>query len=425
MRVPVPYGKGSLDLDLPAGATVIEPRTPGALADGRAALREALQGPMASPPLRGLVSPSDRVVIVTSDITRPLPAHIIIPAILEELPHVPRGNFTVLIGTGSHRACTAGEMAAMLGNQVCRNLRRVNHDAFDPACLAPAGTLGDGTTVMLNREYLEADVRITLGFIEPHFFAGFSGGPKAIMPGIAGIDTIRRFHRPEMIDHPLATWGVLEGNPVQGMAAEAALLAPPDFSVNVTLGGGREITGVFCGGMIAAHRAGAEFAAAHSIVCCPEPFDVVVTSNSGYPLDQSLYQTVKGICAAASIVKPGGDILCVARCDDGIPAHGDFAAILAMRDTPGELLAMIRDPKFSRMDQWQVQKLAAVLARARVHLKSGLPDGAVRAAHLIPVHDAGEALASITRHQPGASVALLRYGPMSIPRCDTITGGLL
>ncbi|MBN1533257.1 MAG: nickel-dependent lactate racemase [Spirochaetes bacterium] len=425
MKVSVPYGRGFLELDLPPGATVIEPRSPAPLSDERAALRAALRAPLESPPLRELVGSSDRVVIVTSDITRPLPAGRIIPAILEEVPQLSRENATVLVGTGSHRACTEGELAAMLGRELCRGLRCVNHDAFRPGALAAAGTLGDGTVVTLNREYLEADIRITLGFIEPHFFAGFSGGPKAVMPGIAGIDTIRRFHRPEMIDHPMADWGVLEENPVQAMAAASARLAPPDFSVNVTLDGGGRITGVFCGDVIASHRQGAAFAAAHSIYRCAAPFDAVVTSNSGYPLDQSLYQSVKGICAAASIVRDGGDVICIARCDDGIPAHGDFADLLAMRDTPEALLAMIREPHFSRMDQWQVQKLASVLVRARVHLTSGLPDEAVRAAHLVPADDPGETLASIMRHQPGASVALLRYGPMSIPRCDIINGGLL
>ncbi len=425
MNVALPYGTASIDIELPDGSVVIEPVHVEGLADERAAALRSFREPLGTPPLRETVSRNDRVVIVISDITRPLPSRRILPWILEDLDHVPRGNITVLIGCGTHRACTSAEMAALLGDEIYRAVNCLNHDAFAPAGLVSAGVLGNGAEVLLNRAYAEADARVTIGFIEPHFFAGFSGGPKAVMPGIAGIGTIMRFHSAAMIGHPRAVWGVLDGNPVYEMAKESALLAKPDFSVNVTLNRRHEITGFYSGDVIMAHRAGTGAVGPLSLFECREPFDIVITSNSGYPLDQNLYQTVKGISAAASIVKEKGSVICVSRCADGIPDHGDFFEILGMGPSPRELLELIQDPNFSRMDQWQVQKLAAALLRADVYLHSGLPDETVRRAHCVPCHDPGDTLSSILKNKPGATIAVLREGPLVVPRCNLIHGGFL
>ncbi len=423
MNVSLPYGTASIDIEVPEETVVIEPAFVPGLTDEKAAALRSFRRPTGTRPLRDIVSRDDRVVIVVSDITRPLPSGKIVPWLLEELPHVPRGNFTVLIGCGTHRACTDSEMSSLLGDEIYGTVRCVNHDAFDSAGLAAVGTLGDGTEVLLNRMYAEADIRITTGFIEPHFFAGFSGGPKAVMPGIAGIRTIMRFHDASMIGHGAAAWGVLEGNPVYEMARDGALLMKPDFSVNVTLNRNHEITGFYCGDIIASHREGAAAAASRSMFRCEEPFDIVITSNGGYPLDQNLYQTVKGICAAASIVAEKGVLICASRCSDGVPDHGEFYDILGMKPSPRELLALIHEPGFSRVDQWQVQKLAASLLRADVHLYSGLPGKTVRRAHCVPCRDIGETLAFLLKKNPGARIAVLREGPMTVPYCDQIKGG--
>ncbi len=415
MQVSLPYGAGTVECEVPGGATVIEPVFAEGLADERGSALRSFARPIGTPPLKEIVSRTDRVVIVTSDVTRPLPSDRIIPWILEELEHVPRDNFTVLVGGGTHRPCSDAELDVLLGPQIRGTVRCVNHDAFDPLSLVPAGRLGDGTAVWLNRMYTGADRRITLGFIEPHFFAGFSGGPKAVMPGIAGMETIMRFHDAGMIGHPLSTWGVLDGNPVHEMAKQAALLVKPDFSVNVTLNGRHEITGFYCGEVVAAHRKGCEAVATGALFGCKEPFDIVVTSNAGHPLDQNLYQSVKGICAAASIVREGGSIICASRCADGVPDHGEFFTILCMKDSPAELLDLVLDPGFSMMDRWQVQKFASVLVRARVYLYSGLPAETVRRAHCIPCGDIGETLSMLMNETPGARVAVLREGPMTVP----------
>jgi len=423
MKVNLPYGEASIDIEVPDGSVVIEPVFVPGLADEKASALHALRRPAGTRPLRDIVSRSDRVVIVVSDITRPFPGRKILPWILEELAHVPWGNFTVLVGCGTHRACTDSELFLMLGEDIYKSVRCVNHDAFDSGGLVSVGRLGDGAEVLLNRIYAEADIRITTGFIEPHFFAGFSGGPKAVMPGIAGIRTIMRFHDASMIGHAAASWGRLEGNPVYEMARDAALMKKPDFSVNVTLNRNREITGFYCGDIIASHREGAASAGSQSMFRCAEPFDIVITSNGGYPLDQNLYQTVKGIAAAASITAENGAVICASRCSDGVPDHGGFYEILGMKPSPQELLELIHEPGFSRMDQWQVQKLAASLVRADVYLYSGLPVETVRRAHCIPCHDIEGTLSFLLKNKPGSRIAVLREGPMVIPHCNKINGG--
>jgi lactate racemase len=425
MNVALPYGTASIDIEVPDGSVVIEPFHVKGLADERAAALDSFREPLGAPPLREAVPGDGRVVIVISDITRPLPSRRILPWVLEELGHVPRGNITVLAGCGTHRACTSAELAALAGDEIYRTVRCLNHDAFDPAGLASIGALGDGTEVLLNRAYAEAEARVTIGFIEPHFFAGFSGGPKAVMPGIAGIGTIMRFHAAAMIGHPRASWGIMDGNPVYEMAKESALLLKPDFSINVTLNRHHEITGFYSGDIITAHRAGTDAAYQLSMFACGEPFDIVITSNGGYPLDQNLYQTAKGICAAASVVKEKGTIICASRCADGVPDHGDFFEILGMRPGPRELLELIQDPGFSRMDQWQVQKLAGALRRADVYLYSGLPDDTVRRAHCVPCHDVVDTLSLLLKKRPDARIAVLREGPLAVPQCNSNSGGFL
>lgn len=415
MRVSFPYYTGFHELELPTGAVIIEPRAVEALADERASFLTAVREPIGAGPLGKSISSGERVVIVTSDNTRPLPNAKLVPWIIEELRHVPLENITVLIGTGSHRACSAAEIREMFGNEVSRKLRIVNHDAFDTGGLGRAGVTDRGEEIFLNRVYLEADKRITVGFIEPHFFAGFSGGPKAVMPGIAGIDAIMRFHSAPVIDDPRATWGLLHDNPVYEMASRAACLVKPDFSIQVTLGPDHGITGFFCGDVLEAHRAGAGFAMESSMCACGTAFDIVITSNSGHPLDRNFYQTVKGICAAGEIVAGGGRILCLSHCGEGIPDSSEFHEILKLQRTPGGLLDMIRDPSFARPEAWQVQKLAAVLSRAEVHLFSTLQREKAADTHCIQCTDPGALLDRFFERKPDARVAALRYGPLSIP----------
>ncbi len=415
-RVEILYGKGRLAVDLPAAdITVIEPACLPGLPDEHAAFLDAVRRPLLTNPLAGLIEPGETLAVVTTDGTRPVPNLKLIPWILDELGVKPRET-VVITGTGSHRGNTPEELLAMFGERVMTECRVINHDSFDPEGLVSVGVTPRGNDIRFCRDYVEADKKIILGFIEPHFFAGFSGGPKALLPGIAGIDSILSFHDSYMIGHPKATWGVLEDNPLQLETRAACRMCPPDFMVNVTLNGDKEITGVYAGDWLEGHRAGAAFVKEHATVGFDEPFDVVITSNSGFPLDQNLYQTVKGMSAAYQIVKEGGTIIAVSECSDGIPSHGKFFEILRSRPNPKDMLDMIEEPGYRVFDQWEAQKMAIVQMRADVQIYSTLDPDLVRSLHLTPVSDVAEAVEGLLeKYGRDARIAVLPQGPLTIP----------
>ncbi len=423
-RVRLDYGTEGLAIDIPSqNVTVLAPSYPPGLPDEGGAFRAAVRAPIQSPPLRDLIRSADRVAIVIPDITRPCPSGRLLQWTLGELAHVPDNNFVVVNGTGSHRVNTSEELLSMVGPEAMARIRIVNHTAHDPARVAPAGRTADGHIVSLNTEYLEGDKRIVIGFIEPHFMAGFSGGYKAVFPGVADIDSIMHYHRADVIGDPRSTWGRLEDNPTQDQIRFNGSLAPVDFCINVTLNRKREITGFFCGDVMAAHRAGCAFAKQTAMVPCADAFPIVVTTNSGYPLDQSLYQAVKGMSAAAQVVADGGLILTAARCNDGFPEHGNFRHLLFEHSSPGGILETIMMPGFSMFDQWEAQLLAIILLKARVGLYSEIPADEVRRAHLEPVQDiAARIRQELARIGSDAQIAVLPEGPMTIPylRHDTI-----
>jgi lactate racemase len=413
MKVHLQYGRDGIDVEIPSPRVrVIEPTFVPGLTDEARAFAAAVRTPIGGKPLRECVAAHERVAIVIPDVTRPLPTARLLPWVLAELAHVPAQNVFVINGTGSHRANTSDELRAMVGAAVLTHYRVVNHDAHDPATLAPVGHTIDGHPVAMARDYVEADRRIVLGFIEPHFMAGFSGGYKGIFPAVADIAAIMHYHRAAVIGHPKSTWGVLDGNPTQDQIRWNGALLPVDFLVNVTLNRRRQITGYFCGEVAAAHAAGCAFAKQTAMVACEHPFPIVVTTNAGYPLDQNLYQTVKGMHAAMQVVEQDGLILTAARCDDGFPNHGNFRRLLFDYATPRALLDA---PGFSVYDQWEAQLLAIVALRARVGLMSELDPAEVRRAHLEPVTDLGCRIAAELHARGDVPIAVLPEGPMTIP----------
>jgi nickel-dependent lactate racemase len=417
MRTHLQYGTTGLDVDLPSdNVTVITPRFVAGLPDERAAFQEAVRRPLRSASLRDVVRATDRVAIVIPDITRPLPTDRLLPWVLEEIDHVPLERVVIVNGTGSHRVNTPGELVGMVGADVYRRVRVVNHDAHDPAGLAPVGAGEDGGAVSVCRAYVEADRRIVLGLVEPHFMAGFSGGYKGVFPALADIGSIMRYHDAQMIGDPNSTWGVLDGNPTQRRIRHDGALLRVDFCINVTVNRSRAITGMFCGGVLAAHAAGCSFSRETVMVACDRPFPVVVTTNSGYPLDQNLYQAVKGMSAAAQIVSDAGFIVAASRCNDGFPSHGNFRSLLLDHGSPRALLDTITAPGHLVFDQWEAQLLALIQLKARVGLHSEIPASEVRAAHLEPVGDIAQAVADeLRRIGQDAPVAVLPEGPMTIP----------
>lgn len=417
MTINLQYGTTGLSLDLTGiNATVIRPQHVAALPSEHEGFVEAVRQPIGTKPLRELVKATDKVAVVIPDGTRPLPSDRLLPWLFAELSQVPVENITILVGTGSHRANTPTELDGMLGTAISRRYRIVNHDAHDPSTLALAGQSAMGYPVHMARDYVEADRRIILGFIEPHFMAGFSGGYKAVMPGLAGIDTIMNYHGASVIGDPRSTWGELEDNPTQRHVRAGGSLLPIDFCINVTLNAEKQITRYFCGETLAAHRAGCAFSKSTAMVACEQPFPIVVTTNSGFPLDQNLYQAVKGMCAAARIVQTDGLILAAARCNDGFPEHGNFRTMLFDSTSPRELFDRIMTPGFATFDQWQVQLLAMVQMKARVGVHCEIEDDRLRRAHFDPVTDIRAALdAELARIGRDAPVAIMPEGPLTIP----------
>ncbi|WP_459930433.1 nickel-dependent lactate racemase [Desulfosporosinus burensis] len=410
------YGKSGLSVNVPEDTRIVEPTFLELPEDDHELVLNALRNPIGTKPLREMVKSKDKVVIVISDITRPTPNYKLIPWILEELPHVPLENVTIINGLGTHRDQTRPEFVEMLGETIVDSVRIINHHCHEKSELTHLGTSSYGCEVYLNKEYVEADFRIVTGFIEPHFFAGFSGGPKGIMPGIAGIETILTFHNARMIGDPMATWGILDKNPLQQMTREVNNFCKPDFLLNVALNGKKEITNVFAGELTAAHAVGCTYVKEHAMIKCDERYDVVITTNAGYPLDQNLYQAVKGMDAARMIVKQGGTIICAAECSEGMPEHGNFVKILQMRESPKELLEMINDPSFQMFDQWEAQRLAMIQEWADVYVYSLLPEESIKIAMLNQTKDIEQTLKELMgKYGEKMSIAVLPLGPLTIP----------
>jgi nickel-dependent lactate racemase len=418
VNVRLAYGHEGLNLELPGDVRVIEPRWVPGMPDEAEALRNALRKPVGSQPLSSKVKRGDKVVVTHSDITRATPNDRILPVLLAELEStgVRREDITLINALGTHRQQTNAELRKMLGNSVVDNYRCIQHDAVSDAGLVSLGKTKLGHPVRVNREFMEADVRILTGFIEPHFFAGFSGGPKGVLPALAGSESVLTNHGREMIDNPKATWGITKGNPIWEEMKEVALKTKPDFLVNVALNVKRQITGVFAGDMLKAHSAGCEFVRETAMVKVDEPFDVVITTNGGYPLDQNLYQCVKGMSVAWRVTKKGGVMIMAAACQDGLPNHGRYAALLKEAGSPKGILEMLSRPGFGEQDQWQVQIQAMIQLHAEVRVFSGgLTDEQITGALFTPCRDIAATVRELgKKFGKGMSVCVLPEGPQTI-----------
>ena len=417
MEVQLAYGQGHLPVVLPDGrATVIQPAHRPGLSYERAAILAALDQPVAARPLREWIKPKDRVCITFTDLTRATPNDRLIPWLLDYLSDVPGDQITLLNQLGTHRPNTPAELDKLLTTEVTRRYRVLNHEPENPAALVQFGTMRDGTPALINRHVAEADVRIITGFIEPHFFAGFSGGIKGIIPGCGGLQSIVSNHGYKNIGDPKATFGVTFGNPLWEELREVALRVGPSFVLNVSLNEQRQITGVFAGDLIEAHRAGCEFVRKSAMQKVKAPFDIVVTTNSGYPLDLNLYQGVKGMSAGARILAKGGLLILACECREGVPSGSPLDKLLLSARDPAEILAMLSTPGFVRPEQWQAQIQALIQREAEVLLYSSLPDEIVHRALLNPCHDIGATVARrLEELGPQARVAVLPQGPLTIP----------
>jgi nickel-dependent lactate racemase len=418
MQIELAYGKGRLTAMIPddVHTEVVEPRYVKGLPDQAYAVKAALSNPIAHPPLTESVRADQKVAIIFSDITRATPYQILLPPLLHALAHIPDDHITFFCANGTHRPATPEELNSILGREVRERFRVVQNNASDPGQQKFVGSTTSGNRILLHREILEQDLRILTGFIEPHFFAGFSGGGKAIMPGMAALETVRQNHSIRNLDHPNTRWGQTSGNPLWEELMEAAAMAGPLFLLNITLNRDRQITGVFAGDLREAHARGCAFAKQTAMVPLNEAFDIVLTSNSGFPLDLNIYQSVKGMSAAERVVKEGGSIIVAAECWDGVPSGSDYETILKSVDEVDELMDYIKAHEAELQDTWQVYFQAMIQMKARVYLHSQLDPGTVKSAHLRPAGKINRLIAELAgAYGPHTRVCVLPEGPHTIP----------
>jgi lactate racemase len=417
MKIDLLYGKGILTVDFPRERTMIfQPKQAAALKNIKESILSAVRSPIGSPPLRSLVQKTDTVAIVFSDITRPLPYKAILPIILNEFD-VPDHQITLINALGTHRPNSNIELEEILGREVLSRYKVLQHNCRDKTNLLSLGKSSCGHEIWINRHYMESSVKILTGFIEPHLFAGYSGGPKAVLPGIAGLDTIIANHGADMIGHSGVGFNKTYGNPIWEEILEVALRTKPSFLLNITQNENRNITGVFAGSLELAHRQGVKFVRELAVQEIDKQFDIVVSTASGYPLDMNLYQSVKGIAAAGKIVKDGGTIILVTECREGLPAYGEYGDILQLSKKPQDLLKMVHKKGFFMQDQWDAQIQAQICQHANLYIYSdGLSDDEIKQAYAVPCRNLEQTLDSLYKqYGPNPQIAVLPAGSLTVP----------
>ena len=376
MKVTMDYGRDGLDIEVPDHAHVLQMSDAPALSDLDQKLEEALAHPIGALALRQLARGRSDACIVISDITRPVPNAKILPPMLRILEEegIAREDITILVGTGLHRPNEGEELVQLVGEEIACSYRIVNHKARERDTLTYLGDTSGGAPIWIDTLYVESDLKIATSLIEPHLMAGYSGGRKAICPGLMGVDTMRILHGPKLLSHANAAEGIIEGNPFHRQALEVAQRAGVDFTLNVAMNERREVTGIFAGDLEKAHAEGVSFVQRQNGAMLSEPVDMVVTSSAGLPLDLTFYQAIKGLTAALPIIKEGGTVLIVARCDEGIGGP-EFTDLLLNTTSVETFAQRLEDPDFFVIDQWQLQELCKVMRKANVMMFSeGIQD---------------------------------------------------
>ncbi|MDZ7375841.1 MAG: nickel-dependent lactate racemase [candidate division KSB1 bacterium] len=373
MRVKIDYGKDGLWIDVPDENLVkilkMKPSRP--ILTPTTHIAQALAAPIGSPPLAQLAQGKKTACIVICDITRPVPNKILLPPLLNTLEQngIGRDRITILIATGIHRPNLGDELIQLVGPEIASNYRIVNHYARRNETHSYLGKTSRGTDVLVDSSYVNAELKITTGFIEPHLMAGFSGGRKLICPGISSLDTVKVMHSPKILEHPNAREGVIDGNPFHEESLEIAKMAGVDFIVNVALNEDKQIIGIFAGDLEKAHQRGVEFVREQVGDTVAEPVDIVITTSAGYPLDATFYQSIKGLTAALPIVKKGGTIILAAECREGLGSP-EFSKLLRETEDVEVFMHNILKDDYFVVDQWQFEEYAKVLRKAEVYLFS-------------------------------------------------------
>ena len=419
MRVQLAYGRSGLEVELPEGNVVkcLEHRSCEPLPAPASAVAACGVNPIGGRSLGDLAAGRGDACILISDITRPVPNEVILPPLLAELQSsgIPAEKVLILVATGLHRPNTHAELTGMVGSRIAENYRIENHFGRRLDQHTFLGNSPRDIPVWIDSRYVEADMKIATGLIEPHFMAGFSGGRKAICPGIAAMETIRPWHSPGFLEHPRARNGCLEGNPVHEEAAAIAAMAGCDFIVNVVIDSRRRIAAVVAGDMEAALKRGAEFCRNMVTDTVPEPVDIVLTSSAGYPLDSTFYQSIKGMVAALPIIKPGGRIILAARFSEGI-GSSEFRRMFKEHSTLDSFMQRITQTDYFVMDQWQLEEFAKVHRKAKVTVVSeGLSAETLEGLFVDSAETVESAIAAaLDEHGAKATMAVIPEGPSVI-----------
>ncbi len=425
MRIALDYGRDKLPVEVPddrlAEVLCLGPE-PG-LADPESSVEEALAAPIGAPPLAEIARGRRNACVVISDRTRPIPYHEILPPILTTLERagVPRDGTLLLVATGLHRAATEEEIRAMLGPEIAGAYRVESHDGRDRESHSFLGHSEKGTPIAIDRRYVEADLKILTGLIEPHLMAGYSGGRKAICPGLASLEMMRIEHGPKMLEGRVGN-GILEGNPFHEDILDIARRTGADFIVNCTVNREKRLTGVYAGELEQAFMAGVGRVAEATIRSIASPVEVALTSGGGFPLDATFYQSIKGMIGCLNLLHPGGTIVIATRISEGVGSP-DFQRLLSEAESAEAFMRRLFRPDFFVPDQWMVQHLCQVLRRASVIVVSeGLSEETLAGllVESAPTAEGGVQRA-LARQGPQARVAVVPEGPYVLP---TVGGAL-
>ncbi len=416
MRVKLEYGRSGLEVEVPEGPHVrhLAYKNAAPVADPQAAVRQVLEQPTGTPSLAQLAQGRRDAVVVICDITRPVPNELLLTQILATLQAagIPREKITILVATGLHRPNAGEELIEMVGEQIAADYRIENHHG---KVLDEHTYLGDsprGVPIWIDSRYVEADLKITVGLIEPHLMAGFSGGRKLICPGIAALETVKVWHGPEFLEHPNADCGILDGNPVHEENTWIGRHVGCDFIVNVVIDAQRQLLKVVAGDMVEAFEEGVAFVRNVVTDTVPEPVDVVLTSAAGYPLDTTFYQTVKGMTGALPIVKQGGTIVIAASMTEGIGSP-EFQQLFRDHANLEVFTERILGKDYFVMDQWQMEELAKVRRKATVKVVTdGLSADTINGLFVESASSVEQAVQdALAEHGPNATLAVIPKGP--------------
>jgi lactate racemase len=420
ITVNLDYGRTGMKVELPAervvGSLAIRDVPP--LEDPQAGVESALESPIGTPALRQIAEGRKDACILICDITRPVPNQTILGPMLKVLGEagIPRERTLILVATGLHRPSTDAEKLEMLGEDIIAGYPVQDHFGTRLEEHTLVGSTSRGIPGWIDSRYVRADLKIATGLIEPHLMAGYSGGRKLICPGVAALETVKRWHGPELLEHPKADCGILDGNPVHEENTAIARMAGCDFIVNVTLDSQRRVTSVVAGDMEKAFLEGVKFMSGVCRAEVSKPVDIVVTSSAGYPLDTTFYQAVKGLTGCLPIVKQGGTIILVASMSEGLGSP-EFQSLFRENASLEVFMERILGKDYFVMDQWQVEELAKVRRKARVKIVSdGLPADVLASCFVEPAASVEAAVAdSLAEYGPEAQIAVIPKGPYVLP----------